>query len=324
MYTITKLKMWKNPGYTRECVEVPPAGSVKLPAPDYTSTASIRPRKAQIMDELQLPVPFLQLKDMSYLYIEAQDGVSPTPNTVKMFGWITDVREIASSEQACSIYWTPDWWRTCSGSATFGAGTVTRCNDVTYSRPSPSKPRRWKVAKLRKVIDEDGTGTRRLYACIAYTKVVSGTVTQLTYAFFEPNISITYGNTTYDAITINDLYLCRTDECMGINPENIVGAYIVPLRPASTSYVPPKTHASGGKTYAWYESTDIPNRYKRTEYGTDTYITDDMHRCILVDPYGTPIFEVPWGFTIDGSDAYIDASTAGMNVYIALRAPLSY
>ena len=81
--TITKLKMWKNPGYTKGCVEVPPAGSKKLPAPDYTSTANLRPRKNGTISAIELPLSFCQVFDMSYLYMEFEDNAH---NQCKVFG----------------------------------------------------------------------------------------------------------------------------------------------------------------------------------------------------------------------------------------------
>ena len=65
--TITKLKMWKDPGYTRECVEVPPRGSWKLPAADYVASENLRPRKGSTLTAVELPLPYLQVMDMSYL-----------------------------------------------------------------------------------------------------------------------------------------------------------------------------------------------------------------------------------------------------------------
>ena len=141
MLTITKLKMWKDPGYTRQCVEVPPVGSWKLPAvPDYTSSEDLRPRRGSTLSAMELPLSYLAVHDMSYLYMEIEDGVTPTPNTMKIFGWIVSVEEIASANEAVRITWTPDYWRTYADDAVFGKGVITRCNNSTYKRPFQTQP----------------------------------------------------------------------------------------------------------------------------------------------------------------------------------------
>ena len=137
--TISKLKMWKDPKYTQGCIEVPPAGSWKLPSADYALAAgeTLRPHKGSTLTSLELPLSFTKLFPMSYLYIEATDG----NGTVKLFGWIDSVTQIATSAEAVRIDWSVDWWRSFSGSATFGSGIVTRCNDASLKRPNIKSPR---------------------------------------------------------------------------------------------------------------------------------------------------------------------------------------
>ena len=105
--TITKLKMWKDPGYTRRCVEVPPVGSKKLPTPDYTMADSetLRPHKGSTLTNLNLPLSFTQLFGMSYLYIEASDGAG----SVSLFGWIDSITQRSTSYEGVTINWSVDW-----------------------------------------------------------------------------------------------------------------------------------------------------------------------------------------------------------------------
>ena len=140
--TITKLKMWKDPGYTRGCLEVPPVGSKKLPAtPDYSLAASdtLRPHKGSTLTELHLPLSFTQVFGMSYLYIEATDGAG----SVSLFGWITSVDQRSTSAEGVTIRWDVDWWRSFAGDATYTHLHVTKTNDGSYSRPLNTRPRRW-------------------------------------------------------------------------------------------------------------------------------------------------------------------------------------
>lgn len=248
MLTITKLKMWKDPGYTRECVEVPPAGSRKLPTPDYSSTAPMRPRKSEIMNEMQIPVPFLQLKDMSYLYIEVTDSTTPTPNTMRMFGWVLGVSEIASAAESCSIRWTPDWWRTCSGDAAFSAGTIRRSSDDTHARPSAYKPRRWIASDyISLAYDQDGTDMDLwVYVLIVGTSANNTFYTLLTSPLIFNRFATSYdtdGNiSTVDTmVNLEDIYNGFLDEFVtnsnwALDSSNIIGVWIGNVCPLEGVY----------------------------------------------------------------------------------------
>ena len=173
MLTITKLKMWKDPGYTRQCVEVPPVGSKKLPIPDYVSSEPLRPRRGALLNAVELPLSYLEVHDMSYLYMEISDG-QQTPNTMSVFGWILSVEETASSSEAVVIRWTPDYWRTYSDDAVFGKGTVTRCANDTYKRPFLTQPRKW-------VVDAKGPGAQPYMFIAIVSEITGGDVTGFTF-----------------------------------------------------------------------------------------------------------------------------------------------
>ena len=72
MIMIKKLKLWKDPRYTEECVEIPPKGSRKLPPADWVNQHEVqhegeeptmeyydlRPRKGSTLSALELPLSF--------------------------------------------------------------------------------------------------------------------------------------------------------------------------------------------------------------------------------------------------------------------------
>lgn len=337
MLTITKLKMWKDPGYTRECVEVPPAGSVKLPVPDYSSTASMRPRKSEIMNELQIPVPFLQLKDMSYMYIEVTDGTTPTPNTMKMFGWILDVSEIASAAEACSIRWTPDWWRTCSGDAVFGKGTVTRCNDATYKRPFVTQPRRWDAKKF---VNPFGPSGQYAFILMASENVAQNILyefppgsgntypvrvgTETSFSYYWEMLGYDFGSNTRTP-TLEEMFSGRIDEMLpDVIPESIIGCWIVPYGVIGGSMFSNTTQVT--KTYSG--TTIRVNKSKglrSASPGQTTGLTnlvgvgsDDMRRCIAVDPFGNESGMLPWGISFTSSTVYTmtNITPEGVTFYV--------
>ena len=238
---ITKLKMWKNPGYTRECVEVPPRGSWKMPAADYTATENLRPRKGSTLTAVELPLPYLQVMDMSYLYIEVQDGVTPTPNTVKLFGWIVSIEEIASSSEAVRITWTVDYWRSYSQNAVFGAGRITRCPDSTYKRPYQTQPRKWVFSK-KEDLNPLGSNPETIpqwYVIVSYndrswdSQSQSYTVTKINTAFWKCSLgggeTATINGVLHRAPSLPEVFLGNMTDVLGIVPEAINSVFVSPV-----------------------------------------------------------------------------------------------
>ena len=304
--TITKLKMWRNPGYTKGCLEVPPTGSWKLPAPDYTSSENLRPRKDQLLGAVGLPMSFIQVFNMSYLYMEASDSGN---NSIKIFGWIDGVEQSASSNEAVVIRWTPDYWRTYSGSATFGKGTITRCNNSTYMRPSGIQPRRWKVNKKEALTGTYGGGKK--YIIVIYSETVGG-VTYIRYASWEQGSTITSGGNTYYTVSLEELYSGVLDEAIHISPNTISGVFISTAPPFVFSTGQVKTYGS----YAWYVNYVTSSPVMVSSTYSSSYTTDDMHRTVIVDPYGTIVWELPWGMTIKDYRFFFDLGTISAQLMI--------
>ena len=304
--TITKLKMWRNPGYTKGCLEAPPPGSWKLPAPDYTSIENLRPRKDQVLGAVELPLSFIQVFEMSYLYMEASDSGN---NSIKIFGWIESVEQSATANEAVIIRWSPDYWRTYSGSATFGKGTITRCNNATYMRPSGIQPRRWKVNKKERLLGTYG-GTSK-YINVIYSETLGG-VTYIRYASWEENVTITSGGNTYRTVSLEELYSGVLDEALHISPNTISAVFI--------STAPPFVYSTGilktYSTYAWYIASITSSMVSVTSDFSGTYTSDDMHRTVIVDPYGTIVWELPWGMSIKTHTAFFDLGTISAQLMV--------
>ena len=310
--TISKLKMWKDPGYTRNCLEMPPAGSKKLPStPDYTLAAdqTLRPHKGSTLTELHLPISFSQTFGMSYLYIEATDGAG----SVSLFGWITSIDQRSTAAEGVTIRWDVDWWRSYSGSITWGSGIVTRCNDSTYKRPYPTHPRRWKIGKIVPLTSEN------LWACVVFNST-SGTppITKINYITWQFGKSLEYNGNTYDAISLDQLMTGVLDEALGISPSAITGVFIMPFNPKSGNYHYVTT--SIGKI--WYiEGLGDTIYYNQLLATADQITTDDMNMGVIVDPYGSIIANVPYGVTVEGYNLYMDVGTNDAKCYLSIFKP---
>lgn len=331
--TITKLKMWKNPGYTRECAEVPPAGSRKLPTPDYVNTGNLRPRKNGTISAIELPLSYCQVFDMSYLYMEFEDS---SHRSVNVFGWIESIEQTASSDEAVLISWSVDWWRTYSGSVTFGKGTITRCADAAYKRPYLSQPRKWMVDSITTMYNLNYTFVMMVSTTFSQTVSVefppgSGNtfpveVKNVTkFAYFWGDIGDT--GTGYRTPTLAEIYSGALDEILGndIAPSSIVGCWLLPGSAGAyygnftgTSVV---TNTYNGDTIRFYKSTGVAAGSINTVHDSrlNGKGSDDMRKCVAVDPYGNITGIMPWGFSFRTDSTYytlLDISPDGITIYL--------
>ena len=321
--TITKLKMWKDPGYTRQCLNVPPAGSKKLPAADWMNSENLRPRKNTTLTAVELPISYLEVFDMSYLYMEVEDAASP-PHTVSIFGWITAIEEIASSSEAVRITWTPDYWRTYSDRAVFGSGTVTRCTDGNHKRPYPTQPRKWKVTHYDPVCQSwTDWASYPFWVVITYLTKVNQQVTDIATYFWQTGFtvakSITYQGNTYNGVGLTKIFSGQLPGLLGLNPDQIASIFITPHPPDSTGSATIETHG----TYYMYRAYVNLATQQSTHYN-HTYETNDMKKAVIIDPTGAVIYTLPWGNEIDEIYYLLDNGTVGCNLDISLRKHGSY
>lgn len=317
--TITKLKMWKDPGYTHRCTEVPPPGSWKLPTPDYVSTTDLRPRKNSTISSIELPLSYCDVFDMSYLYMEFEDSAH---HDCQVFGWIENIEQTASSNEAVIIRWTPDWWRTYSGSITWGVGTVTRCNDSNYRRPYPVEPRKWKIKHFEKLAKglPAPHDTQPWTVNVIYNVTVSGVTTIRTY-YWRTNPDYNYGEskvingTTYHAPGLRHVFNGTIDEKLGLDPDRITGIFITPVD-ADTTGTNTYTHsASGDNWFCYYtESTSI----NVSVTYDNTYSSDDNLKTVIVDPNGSIVYTMPWGYSANKCALGVDVGTVGCNIIASL------
>lgn len=322
--TITKLKMWKNPGYTKGCVEVPPAGSKKLPAPDYTSTTNLRPRKNATITAIELPMSFCQVFDMSYLYMEFEDNAH---NQCKVFGWIDSIEQTASGEESVLIRWSPDFWRTYSGDVTWGYGTITKCNDATYRRPSPTLPRMWKVKHSEKLLKLTDTAHTNFPYCVvvSYNEVDGqNNITKINYLYWLASLtgseSFTDNGVTYHGMTLNQVFMGLIDDILQIKPENINGIFITPVEPfprqPGLSYI---HHNYLGTEYFAYEVPTLVNIPQFSSTFTNTYASDDNLKTVVIDPNGAIVYTLPWGYSVKSVEMGIDTGTVSANIKFILK-----
>lgn len=328
--TITKLKMWKDPKYTRGCLEVPPVGSKKLPAPDYVSAndETLRPRKGSTLTSLELPLSYTQVFDMSYLYIEASDG----SGIIKLFGWIDTVTLIATSSDAVRIDWSVDWWRSFSDTVTFGAGRISRCSDSSRKRPVGIQPRYRTASDVAEIKSTDG----HLYVIISYRKSTSQR--SLLIVPCNPNVysdgTINIGHlgagVLHDTAPSPSLLKCMSGALptlLGLTSTSVDGAWISPINPLNEGtyqisgdtfnchyqdYSLKKGTAYQGITYGAIECIGYNAQelsvlpYKSITISTATLKTTDLVTYAISDNYGNLVGSAPYDLTFDRLTCTLD------------------
>ena len=321
--TISKLKMWKDPGYTRGCLEVPPMGSKKLPAtPDYSLAASdtLRPHKGSTLTELHLPLSFTQVFGMSYLYIEATDGAG----TVNLFGWITSVDQRSTSAEGVTIRWDVDWWRSFSGDATYTHLHVTKTNDSNYSRPLNTRPRRWvykdKVNLIQHFTPSVGDDTTTYPVFIFSYINGSG---YLRYGLTTNKFSInTYSS--YTGLGLNSIETLAAT--LGVAASAIKGCWVTPIIDPSCVMIngelwfPASAYSylrtNGGISWLDYPIA-VTGFWSNVISTTEKWRTTDNERTQFTDALGTPHYTVPYDFEIKSVAASLEmGATEAYAVFI--------
>ena len=338
--TISKLKMWKDPGYTRNCLEIPPAGSKKLPAPDYTSAAdeTLRPHKGSTLTELHLPLSFTQTFGMSYLYIEASDGAG----SVSLFGWITSIDQRSTAAEGVTIRWDVDWWRSYSGDITWGSGIIRHCNDSAYKRPYRTRPRYFTcddndMIKLAVPYDTD-----KYHRTVVITATITENGTsQIKQFYYSLELSMVLSN---DLTTVKNGGLSATTTYRGFIDEaltlmgydfEIISVFISPVGPEDTyqtitgyglcaiynsltySFTPTVSVTIDGTptNVTFITPTKAVPLIRKSITVSGTGITaDDTKSLFVIDFNGNKIGEIPYGITI--KDAYLTLDIGGNGGYL--------
>lgn len=343
--TITKLRMWKDPKYTRGCLEVPPVGSKKLPPADYVSDETLRPRKESTLTSLELPLSYTQVFGMSYLYVEASDG----SGTIKLFGWIDSVTLIATSADAVRIDWSVDWWRSFSDAVTFGAGRIKRCDDSSRKRPVGIQPRYRTASDVAEIKSSDG----HLYVIVSYRMDSSqrtllivpcnpngyseGTINT---GHLDGDVRIGHpGGPLHETAASPSLIKCMSGalpSLLGIQSTSIDGAWISPINPLNegTYRIVGDTFIchyqdyslQKGETYGAIkcvgfnagELSVIP--YKSIDISTPTTLkTTDLVTYAISDNYGNIMGSAPYDLTFDRLTCTLDVGYVSASLKITFN-----
>lgn len=324
--TITKLKMWADPGYSRNCPEVPVIGSKKLPPADWASAQDVtfRPSPGSTLTSLKIPLSYTAVFNMSYMYIEASDGYG----NIALFGWIDNITQSSTSAESVTINWTVDWWRSYSGDVTFKSGIITKSPDATHKRPYRTQPRYWKISNISQIRESSVTSSIWVYIpCVWTVKKNNENVTTQIITLIAPvNAAFTISpqsQTTQNGPDFKFLYGGFIDEFVaGISTQtvtvSIISVYLAPIAPDdfvfNGSY-----WASTVNTYASFTSAsgvsimvgNDPSPITSMSVSITPVKTDDVTRVIITDCDGNEYGILPYGITFDTIEAVLDIGSNG-------------
>ena len=325
MLSITKLKMWKDTGYSRECVEVPPAGSRKLPTPDYTADGLIRPHKDSTLQSLELPLKYSDVMDMSYLYVEFLDSSGPddTGNTFSVFGWVLNIELVACSQDVVRIRWTPDYWRTYSSGMDLNRGIIRHIDPTTtigrmIRRPYPVKP------VMRNPDFAQVIGDSNRWVVVIHTKTENGHTT-INYKFWQPDgTAIESAGHSYTPMSWKEIYSGLIEEYLQLDAKAIVGVFVVPFAPLNEDHRSINYLHDGGFTICRYcysvsGATMTPDKYEVTFTGSEVLEADDINEIVVTDAQGNVAGRLPYGFAATGYYCYIDVGTASVSAVVIFK-----
>lgn len=340
MLKITELFMWKDPGYTMGCTEVPPAGSTKLPKADWSlpDNTPMRPLKAVTLSSFEigdeLGATYLSMRDMKYAFVKMTDAEPGSGGeTFTFFAWITSIERLASAHENIRFNYEIDYWRTFADQCTFGAGHVQRCGDGSYKRPTQVRPRKWIVNKKAEIFPRPA-GTSKWYdyvVIVVYATVDSdGEPTKIDYLYWRTSYDVGESINTGNSPSLQDVYASSFYQDLDISPTNVIAIYVSPITPweSNTSYVHVHTTTV---VYRRPETIYVPGPFDDegsyipgsplAQTLPSEFTSDDTHKTVIINPMGTVVATLPWGRSTDHITGICDVGTTAANLQINLLAP---
>lgn len=296
----------------------------------------VTPRKGREFSEMELPLDATYYSGLSigtmphFVEMIFQPDPEHSPKELRVYGWIDSVEPVSLKGPAnnARIRWHVDyeltlniydWYKANRPNMTyttktwgFGSGRLLR-GPVGFKRPTAIEPRAW-------IYDNDLNMVSVVEKWAIITAVVPvGTqqqpkATQIIYYYFQINGGIPSGCSNPQP-GWKEIYLGEMDECLGVDPETLQGAWVCPFRPFTgdnavdlpTGFA---VYSTGG---VGRENVDV-NVYQTAIEG------DDTHRYVFTDPTGAEMYNAPWGISIKSIMSWLDIGTSAANLCVYLGA----
>ena len=119
----------------------------------------------------------------------------------------------------------------------------------------------------------------------------------------------------YQPVTLTDIYSGLTEECLGLDPESVIGIYFAPFVPISTNTR--KQHSYNNISYGWWEDYSGNANIAKMITSSDYYQTTDKAKWVVIDPLGTIYGTLPWGLRWNNVECKLDIGTSGASLILS-------
>lgn len=320
MSSITQLRIWNDPGFTENCLEVPKKGA-SLPSPSLTITGPLNPSKGRMFTSIQVREDYVTLMNATYVAVNIDMNNS---TDLTLYGWVDSVvlESDTSGYPMTTINWHIDYWRTYISQAEFGSGMVRRRPLLeTDTIPPQDYPYRY----LEYIAGDTTYISKSDIWWVVFNVATSGETSEVFWKCFpvsnmSPGTRLVFGTSPqFTAPSLNEVISGEMDELLKLNPDSIGYAFISPL--------PPSLYTGSGTASdpivltnwsIWYDDTKELNTYQSSGnpfYSSQTNFTStetmsapsttDVDAYMVMDLLGNPVGTLPWGFAPVGARSRI-------------------
>lgn len=245
MSAITRIRAWSNPGFTEDGPEAPHYGfTLPLPSEDLRNL-DYEPSASRIFSEFKIAdAVWESWKGMSFL--EVTYSWNNSLSDTVLYGFIDEVELLSDTTGAAAVRvrWHVDEWMTYLSQATLGFGHVLR-RPVGAADPIQSYERkRWfKSAELDMITPYQVTGAEdSWWVLLAHGVTINGK-TSIEFITWPVRLSggYLYGYNTASPPeakrfpTLYESVVGKWDELLGLDPNSIYGAWVLPTPPMDRS-----------------------------------------------------------------------------------------
>ena len=295
---------------------------------------NVQPRKGKEFEEMELDIAWdeftgVKLFETPKLIVITFDKLNPAGAYTFVYGWIDGAEPVATKgpQPNTRIKWHVDWWLTwtdynwfqISGEpteqrswrprkVTIGAGRLKR-GPAELARPDPSLPRQWVYSG--KFIDL--SNPKGPAVIVIFNKTGESGETSINIASWWLNDKAS----NLHPIPIEMIYSGLTEECMGLDPDSIIGIYFAPFIPIETN--DPHGHKYKDVMYDWYEKPSGNANALYIQGWEEPEETDDTAKWVVIDPLGTTYATLPWHMKFKAVEMRIDVGTSGASLIITFE-----
>lgn len=324
MSSITQLRIWNDPGFTENCLEVPMKGA-SLPSPSLIIPGPLNPSKGRMFTSIQVREDYVTLMNASYVSVTI---IMNNSNPLTLYGWVDSVVLESDTDgyPMTTINWHIDYWRTYISQARFGSGMVRRrFHDLEAAfGTDPVPPQSYPYRYLECVADDVRTVYKSNIWWVIFNVTTSGDTSSQFWKCYpvttaDGNQRLTLGpSPAKEAPSLYDTTSGQMDELLGLNPEAIGYAFISPFPPSSytgTGTSGDPISLSNWQVWSWeehdcyaFQTDGQPFFDIQTNFPSGTLsapMTTDTDIYMLMDMMGNIVGTLPWGFNAVGAKSRI-------------------